>query len=128
VSLNIASSLEIAIQIASALVEAHHAGIIHRNLKPDSVMIRPTGLVKLLDFGIARLSRPAEPGPMPPQACRLRRSLASRRGEPATATAFASRRSGANRRGRLAALFWLLRSGYEAQAAEICRDALALPV
>ena len=61
-SLNIASSLEIAIQIASALVEAHHAGIIHRDLKPDNVMIRPTGLVKLLDFGIARLSRPAEPG------------------------------------------------------------------
>jgi eukaryotic-like serine/threonine-protein kinase len=61
-SLNIESSLEIAIQIASALVEAHHAGIIHRDLKPDNVMIRPTGLVKLLDFGIARLSRPAEPG------------------------------------------------------------------
>jgi serine/threonine-protein kinase len=60
-SLNIASSLEIAIQIASALVEAHHAGIIHRDLKPDNVMVRPTGLVKLLDFGIARLSRPAEP-------------------------------------------------------------------
>jgi eukaryotic-like serine/threonine-protein kinase len=58
-SLNIAASLEIAIQIASALVEAHHAGIIHRDLKPDNVMIRPTGLVKLLDFGIARLSRPA---------------------------------------------------------------------
>ena len=40
-SLNIESSLEIAIQIASALVEAHHAGIIHRDLKPDNVMIRP---------------------------------------------------------------------------------------
>jgi serine/threonine protein kinase len=38
--LTIASSLEIALQIASALVEAHHDGIIHRDLKPDNVMTR----------------------------------------------------------------------------------------
>jgi protein kinase-like protein len=61
---SITSTLDIGIQIASALVEAHRAGIIHRDLKPANVMIRPTGLVKLLDFGIARLSAPAEAATM----------------------------------------------------------------
>ncbi|HEY6122460.1 MAG TPA: protein kinase, partial [Pyrinomonadaceae bacterium] len=54
--LNLKSALEIAIQIASALDEAHSAGIVHRDLKPDNVMVRPNGLVKILDFGIAKLS------------------------------------------------------------------------
>ncbi len=46
---------EIAIQITSALNAAHEAGIAHRDIKPENVMVRPDGLVKVLDFGLAKL-------------------------------------------------------------------------
>jgi serine/threonine protein kinase len=56
--LEIEEALDIARQIASALAAAHAAGIIHRDIKPENVMLREDGLVKVLDFGLAKLSEP----------------------------------------------------------------------
>jgi eukaryotic-like serine/threonine-protein kinase len=56
----IRGTLDIATQVATALNAAHAAGIIHRDIKPENVMLRPDGFVKVLDFGLAKLTAASE--------------------------------------------------------------------
>jgi eukaryotic-like serine/threonine-protein kinase len=53
--LGFSATLDVATQIASALAAAHAVGIIHRDIKPENVMVRRDAIVKVLDFGLAKL-------------------------------------------------------------------------
>src|ERR1700728_2510078 len=58
-SLPIRKAIEIAAQVAEGLAKAHEAGIAHRDLKPENLMLSQDGFVKILDFGLAKLTSPA---------------------------------------------------------------------
>src|SRR5437667_8357085 len=57
--MEVGEAVDVAIQVASALAAAHETGIVHRDINPGNIMLRPDGYVKVLDFGIAKLAESA---------------------------------------------------------------------
>ncbi len=55
--IDVEKALDIGIQVSSALAAAHQAGITHRDIKPENIMVRPDGYIKVLDFGLAKLTQ-----------------------------------------------------------------------
>src|SRR6476620_12428532 len=63
--MELSEAVDVEIQVASAVAAAHEAGIVHRDINPGNIMLRPDGYVKVLDFGIAKLAEQEAPATMP---------------------------------------------------------------